>query len=76
MVWVLIRSALLLYILEESNFNDNFKYVRLFDLDKKAKLFANSGDPDQRPHSVASNMGLLDVCQLPFWSLSRPKWVK
>ena len=23
-----------------------------------AKLFANSGDPDQMPHSVASDLGL------------------
>ena len=27
-------------------------------LKKKAKLFANSGDPDQMPHSVASELGL------------------
>ena len=27
-------------------------------LEKKAKLFANSGDPDQMPHSVASALGL------------------
>ena len=25
---------------------------------KKAKLFANSGDPDQTPHSAASDLGL------------------
>ena len=25
---------------------------------KKAKLFANSGDPDQMPHSAASDLGL------------------
>ena len=25
---------------------------------KMAKLFANSGDPDQMPHSVASDLGL------------------
>ena len=41
----------LYYILEESNFN--LKYARLCDLDirkeKKAKLFANSGDLDQTP---------------------------
>ena len=30
-----------------------------------AKLFANSGDSDQTPHSVASDLGL-HVCQLPF----------
>ena len=27
-------------------------------LEKKAKLFANSGDPDQTPHSAASDLGL------------------
>ena len=27
-------------------------------LEKKAKLFANSGDPDQTPRSVASDLGL------------------
>ena len=27
-------------------------------LEKMAKLFANSGDPDQTPHSVASDQGL------------------
>ena len=29
------------------------------------KLFANSGDPDQTPRSVASDLGL--HCQLPFY---------
>ena len=27
-------------------------------LEKKAKLFANEGDPDQMLHSVASDLGL------------------
>ena len=27
-------------------------------------LFANSGDPDQMPHSMASDLGL--HCQIPF----------
>ena len=27
-------------------------------LEKKAKLFANSGYPDQMPHSAASDLGL------------------
>ena len=27
-------------------------------LEKKAKLFANSGDPDQTPRSAASGLGL------------------
>ena len=40
-----------------------------------AKLFANSGDPDQMPHSAASDLGL--HC-LPFTLLgvSRLQWVK
>ena len=40
-----------------------------------SKLFANSGDPDQMPHSVASDLGL--PC-LPFTILwvSRLQWVK
>ena len=39
-----------------------------------AKLFANSGDPDQAPHSAASDLGL--HC-LPFTLLrvSRLQWV-
>ena len=39
------------------------------------KLFANSGDPDQTPHSAASDLGL--HC-LPFTLLgvSRLQWVK
>ena len=48
------------YILEDSNFN--FRYVRQCDLDilreKMFELFANSGDPDQIPHSAASDLGL------------------
>ena len=36
-----------------------------------AKLFANSGDPDQMPHSAASRMRRLiwvcTVCHLPFY---------
>ena len=40
-----------------------------------AKLFANSGDPDQTPHSAASDLGL--HC-LPIFLLevSRLQWVK
>ena len=49
-----------MYFLEESNYN--FKYVRICDLDvpveKIAKLFANSGDPDLMWHSLASDQGL------------------
>ena len=33
---------------------------------KMAKLFANSGDPDQKPHSAASDLGCT-VCQLAFY---------
>ena len=31
-----------------------------------AKLFANSGDPDQTPYSAASDL-VCTVCQLPFY---------
>ena len=59
--------------------NVSFRYVRLYYLDipraKLAKLLADSEDPDQRPHSVMSDLGLhclpvtiLRVCRL--------KWVK
>ena len=37
------------------------------------KLFANSGDPDQMPHSVASDLGLLSL-PITLW-VSRLKWV-
>ena len=42
---------------------------------KKAKLFANSGDPDQMPRSAASD---LDLHCLPITRLgvSRLQWVK
>ena len=46
-------------MLEESNFF--FIYFRLCDLDileKMAELFANSGNPDQKPHVAASDLGL------------------
>ena len=33
-------------------------YVMYIFLEKKAKLFANSGDPDQMPFSAVSDMGL------------------
>ena len=41
---------------------------------KMAKIFANSGDPDQMPHSVVSDLGLhcLTVTLLP---VSRLQWV-
>ena len=41
----------------ESNFS--FRYDRLCDfLEKMAKLFANSGKPDQTLHSAACDLGL------------------
>ena len=33
-------------------------YVMYIFLEKKAKLFANSGDPDQKPCSATSDLGL------------------
>ena len=47
--------------------------IQIF-LRKMAKLFANSGDPDQMPHSAASDLGLhclpVDLC-----GVSRLQWV-
>ena len=55
------------YILEDSNFD--LMYVRLCDIDipgkKMVELFANSGDHDQTPHSVASDL-VCTVCKVPF----------
>ena len=49
-----------LYNLEDSNFD--FRYVRLCDLDilreKWLNYFANSGDSNQTPRSVAFDLGL------------------
>ena len=42
---------------------------------KKAKLFANSGDPDQTPHSVASDLGL-HCLPITLLGVSRLQWVK
>ena len=39
-----------------------------------AKLFANSGDPDQMPHSVASDLGLHCLLITLLW-VSRLQWV-
>ena len=36
-----------------------------------AKLFANSGDPDQMPHSVASDLGLHCLPSTLFRDLTR-----
>ena len=40
-----------------------------------AKLFAKSGDPDQMPHSVASDLGL-HCLPITLFGVSRLKWVK
>ena len=39
-----------------------------------AKLFANSGDPDQTPHSVASDLGL-HCLPITLLRVSRLQWV-
>ena len=38
-----------------------------------AKLFANSGDPDQMPHSVSSDLGL-HCLLINLFGVSRLKW--
>ena len=64
------------YILEDANFN--LRYVRLCDLDipikKMIELFANSGDPDQTPHSAASDLGLYCLPNT-LLGVSRLQWV-
>ena len=40
-----------------------------------AKLFANSEDPDQTPHSAASDLGLHCLPITLLW-VSRLQWVK
>ena len=40
-----------------------------------AKLFANSGDPNQMPHSVASDLGL-HCLPVTLLRVSRLQWVK
>ena len=40
-----------------------------------AKLFANSGDPDQAPRSVASDLGL-HCLPITLLRVSRLQWVK
>ena len=40
-----------------------------------AKLFANSGDPDQMPHSAASDLGL-HYSPITLLRVSRLQWVK
>ena len=39
-----------------------------------AKLFANSGDPDQMPHSVASDLGLYCL-PISLLGVARLQWV-
>ena len=39
-----------------------------------AKLFANSGDPDQMPHSAASDLGL-HCLPVTLLQVSRLQWV-
>ena len=39
-------------------------------------LLANSGDPDQMPHYVASDLGLHCLPMYPFLGFSRQQWVK
>ena len=40
-----------------------------------AKIFANSGDPDQIPHSAVSDLDL-HCSQITLFRISRLKWVK
>ena len=64
-------------VLEESNFN--FSYVRLCHLDipivKTAKLFANSGNPDQMLHSATSDQGMHSL-PITLLGVSRQQIVK
>ena len=39
-----------------------------------AKLFANSGDPDQMPHSTTSDLGL-HCLPMTLLGVSRQQWV-
>ena len=39
-----------------------------------AKLFANSGDPDQTPHSAASDLGL-HCLKITLLRVSRLQWI-
>ena len=42
---------------------------------KTAKLFANSGDPDQMPHFAASDLGL-HCLSVTLLRVSQLQWVK
>ena len=46
-----------------------------YSLRKMAKLFANSGDPDQTPRSAASDLGL-HCLPSTLLRVSRLQWVK
>ena len=46
-----------------------------YSLRKMAELFANSGDPDQMPHSAASDLGL-HYLPITLLRVSRLQWVK
>ena len=48
--------------------------IKIF-LQKKTKLFANSGDPDQTPHSAASDLGL-HCLPITLLGVFRLQWVK
>ena len=56
-------------------FNFNFRYVLLRDLDiprkKMAEAFANSGDPDQTPSDLGFHCLPINVA-----AVSRLQWVK
>ena len=46
-----------------------------YSLRKMAKLFANSEDPDQMPHSAASDLGL-HCLPITLLRVSQLQWVK
>ena len=50
-------------------------YVIYIFLKKMVELCANSGDPDQMPHSVASDLGL-HCLPVTLLGVSRLQWVK
>ena len=64
-----------IYILEQSNVSLGTSGSKnyLF-LEKMAKLFANSGDPDQTPRSVTSDLGM-QYLPVTLLGLSRLQWV-
>ena len=52
----------------------NFRYIRLCELHiLREKLFANSQDPDQMPHSAASDLGL-HCLPIILLGVSRLQW--